>query len=115
MDEDQIEKYRHDLEYVRKAARQTEIDFSRFGYEISIDSELTGNWQICCMQLEEAIRLICKENSRKLEAILYHIDVPEHKVHPLKACSDPEHTAHVIFQRELIKAILKRIYSPGTD
>ena len=112
MEEEQIARYRHDLEYVRKAARQTEKDFERFGYQVELDTDQTGDWRICCSQLSDFITVICKDDSSRLPALLYHIDVPEHKIHPLKGCANPALTAEIIMQRELIKVIIKTIYSP---
>lgn len=110
MDETGLEKFRNDLEFIRLAARQTEADFGRMGFSLQL-SEFPSGFRVLFMELSEHIRLICKNESNRLEALLYHIDVPEKVLHPMNACKNPEFTAEIILQRELIKVVLKKIYS----
>jgi hypothetical protein len=111
MDETGLEKYRNDLEFIRMAARQTESDFGRMGFALQLP-EFPSGFRVLCVELGEYIRLICKSESSRLEALLYHIDVPEKVLHPMRACKNPDFTAEIILQRELIKVVLKKIYSP---
>ena len=110
MDETGLEKYRTDLEFIRMAARQTEKDFERMGYQIELP-EFPSDFRSCFLHLAEILRAICRSDDNRLEVVLYHIDVPEKKLHPQVACKNIEHTAEIILQRELIKVVLKKLYS----
>jgi hypothetical protein len=110
MDEQALEAFRSDLEFIRRAARQTEADFGRMGYALEL-SEYPSGFQGLCIELEAEIKVMCKYSDHRLEGLLYHIDVPEKVLHPMNACKNPEITAKVILQRELIKVVLKHLYS----
>jgi hypothetical protein len=114
MDEQALESFRTDLEFIRRAARQTEADFGRMGYVLEL-SEFPIGFQGLCLELEEQLRIMCKSSDHRLEGLLYHIDVPEKVLHPMHACKNPEITAKVILQRELIKVVLKHLYSAKKD
>ena len=111
MEQTELAKYRNDLEFIRLAARQTETDFNRMGYEIELE-EFPSGFAILCEQLTLIVKGFCKGDNR-LEAVLYHIDVPVKMLHPLHACKNPAYTAEIILQRELIKVVLKKLYSSG--
>lgn len=110
MDETQIEKYRHDLEFIRMAARQTEKDFDRMGYAVELP-EFPTDFKSCYWALAEFLKELCKSGDNRLEGVLYHIDVPEKVLHPVNGCKDPIRTAEVILQRELIKVVIRKLYS----
>jgi hypothetical protein len=110
MDETQVEKFRKDLEYIRLAARQTENDFGRLGYVIELSEHPAGFAQLC-NELKQVLLPICNSPGQRLEGLLYHIDVPGHMMHPLNVCKDLYRTSEVILQRELIKVVMKKLYS----
>lgn len=110
MEQTELIRYRNDLEFIRLAARQTEQDFSRMGYQVELE-EFPSGFRVLCDQLAIKLAEICKGDNR-LEAVLYHIDVPEKMLHPMHACKNPALTAEVILQRELIKVVIKKLYSP---
>jgi len=108
MKEDSLEKYRHDLQYLREMANQTVIDLERFGYEISFDPALPVSFENYRIQLESRIATWWKSDSGRIPALLYHIDVPEHLLPPGYGCKDPARLAELILQRELIKVVLRK-------
>lgn len=110
MDENQVEKFRNDLEFIRLAARQTENDFGRMGYVIELP-EFPSDFIQLCNTLKKELLPICNSQAHRLEGLLYHIDVPGHLLHPMNVCKDLYRTSEVILQRELIKVVMKKLYS----
>jgi hypothetical protein len=111
MDSIQLEKYRHDLAFLRMMADQAVKDFERFGYELSFNEKLPVSFVNYKEQLSLKFADWCKNNSSQLQALLYSIDVPEHLLPKGSLCSDPERMAELILQRELIKVVLRKLYS----
>ncbi|CAN5636188.1 hypothetical protein BH11BAC2_BH11BAC2_04640 [soil metagenome] len=111
MDEKQLENYRHDLAFIRMMQEQTIQDFNRFGYELSFNSELPFNFDVVKQQLAQQVKSICKNESGRLQGLLYHIDIPEHFLKAGAGCADPLGLAELILQRELIKVVMRKLYS----
>jgi len=111
MNEIQIEKYRHDLAYLRAMAEQTVKDFERFGYKVEFNAELPVQFEIYKLQLSIHLKNWCKNEFDRIPNLLYHIDVPEHMLPSNYGCKDPEKLADIILQRELIKVIIRKHYS----
>jgi hypothetical protein len=111
MREDQLEKYRHDLAYLREMAAQTEKDFGRFGYDFSFHPELPVSFDRYRDELAQALQHWCKADPERIPSLLYHIDLPEHMVPPGYGCKDTSLLSERILQRELIKVILRKHYS----
>ena len=108
MKEDHLEKYRHDLQFLREMAEQTVIDLERFGYEMEFDPLLPVSFENYRIQLEGRIASWCKSDSGRIPALLYHIDIPEHLIPPGFGCKEPARLAELILQRELIKVVLRK-------
>ncbi len=106
-----LEKYRHDLAFLRMMADQTIKDFDRFGYEVKFNENLPVSFNNYLEQLIELFSLWCKTDSNRLSSLLYSIDVPEHLLPPRSGCADPKRAAEVILQRELIKVVMRKLYS----
>jgi hypothetical protein len=112
MDDTQLDKYRHDLAFLRAAAAQTVKDCERMGFEISIDGDkITGILHLQ-LQLEPYLKQWCKESSSRLAALLYQIDLPEHLIPERGACSDIPYLSSIIIKRELIKVVMRKLYTP---
>jgi hypothetical protein len=111
MDSNQLEKYRHDLAFIRAAAEQTIRDCERFGFEVAFEESTQLNFEMLKLQLAVYLRKWCKEDSNHLSALLYHIDVPEHLLPKGRGCSDPDRLSELILQRELIKVVMRKLYS----
>lgn len=112
MDDTQLDKYRTDLAFLRAAAAQTIKDCERMGFEISIDADkITGILHLQ-LQLEPYLKIWCKESNSRLAALLYQIDLPEHLIPERGACSDIPYLASIIIKRELIKVVIRKLYSP---
>jgi hypothetical protein len=111
MDHQQLEKYRHDLEFLRAMAAQAETDFARFGYPLAFNSELPPDFRRYCIELAPRLREWCKSEGDRIRSLLYHIDLPEHMIPEGYGCRDPEALAERILQRELIKVVLRKHFS----
>lgn len=111
MESTELEKYRHDLAFLRMMAEQTIKDFDRFGYELKFNEELPVSFNNFSSKLCDFVVLCCKTDSNRLSSLLYSIDVPEHLLPPRSGCADPKRTAEVILQRELIKVVMRKLYS----
>jgi len=108
MNGEQLEKYRHDLQFLREMAGQTEKDLDRFGYSISFDATLPVSFENYRLQLERCLAKWCKSDAGRIPALLYHIDIPEHLLPPHYGCKDPAGLAGLILRRELIKVVLRK-------
>lgn len=111
MKEEQLEKYRHDLAYLREMAAQAEKDLGRFGYEFTFHPELPVTFDRYRDELAVALQRWCKTDPERIPSLLYHIDLPEHMVPPGYGCKDTPLLSERILQRELIKVILRKHYS----
>ena len=111
MEENQLEKYRHDHAFLRSAAEQTIRDCERFGFEVIFEESSLINFELLKLQLTVYLRDWCKNESSRLSALLYHIDVPEHLLPKGRGCGDIDRLAELILQRELIKVVMRKLYS----
>ena len=111
MNELQLEKYRHDLAYLKAMAFQTIKYFERFNYILVFNESLPVQFNTYRIQLAEQLQNWCKFDADRIPGLLYHIDVPEHMIPVRYGCRDTAQMADVILQRELIKVILKKHYS----
>ena len=111
MDDQQLDKYRNDLEFIRLTAQQFIRDCERMGFDVEIDvQQLTGilHLQMC---VEPYLKQWCKEENARLTSLLYQIDIPEHLYPERGPCSDIPGLTALVVKRELIKVILKKLYS----
>ena len=108
---EQIEKYRHDLAFLQLMADQTVKDFQRFGYEVKFNENLPVCFENFRLQLAADLKNWCSNDSKRLASLMYAIDVPEHKLPARSGCADPSKMAEVILQRELIKVVIRKLYS----
>lgn len=111
MDDQQLDKYRNDLEFIRLTAQQFIRDCERMGLDVEIDvQQLTGilHLQMC---VEPYIKQWCKEENARLASLLYQIDIPEHLYPERGPCSDIPGLTALVVKRELIKVILRKLYS----
>jgi hypothetical protein len=111
MEEQQLDKYRNDLEFIRLTAHQFIRDCERIGFSVEFNVEqLTGilHLQMC---IEPYIKQWCKEENSRLASLLYQIDIPEHLYPERGPCSDIAGLTALVVKRELIKVIFKKLYS----
>ena len=111
MKEEQLEKYRHDLAYLRDMSEQAVKDFDRFGYDLIFNADLPVSFENYKMQLAVQLKGWCKNQFDRIPSLLYHIDLPEHLLPAGYGCKDTEQLADLVLQRELIKVILRKHYS----
>lgn len=111
MEENQLEKYRHDLAFIRASAEQTIRDCERFGFDVVFEESSLINFELLKTQLTVYLKQWCKYEADRLSALLYHIDVPEHLLPKGRGCGDVDRLAELILQRELIKVVMRKLYS----
>jgi hypothetical protein len=111
MESEMLEKYRHDLAYLRAMAEQAVNDFGRLGYDLHFNEQLPVSFVNYQYQLSEQLQRWCKSDFGRIPTLLYHIDLPEHLLPAGHGCKDPLRLAELILQRELIKVILRKHYS----
>ena len=111
MDDQQLDKYRNDLEFIRLTAAQFCRDCERMGFKIDFDiNHLTGILHLQ-MMVEPYLKLWCKEENARLAALLYQIDIPEHLLPEKGPCADISGLKALVVKRELIKVVLRKLYS----
>ncbi|MFM7016429.1 MAG: hypothetical protein ACKOX3_08890 [Bacteroidota bacterium] len=111
MDDQQLDKYRNDLEFIRLTAEQFIRDCERIGFQVEMNVlHLTGILHLQ-MSIEPYIKQWCKEENARLAALLYQIDVPEHLLPERGPCSDISGLTAIVVKRELIKVVLRKLYS----
>jgi len=111
MDDQQLDKYRNDLEFIRLTAQQFIRDCERMGFQVDFDvQQLTGilHMQMC---VEPYLKQWCKEENSRLASLLYQIDIPEQHYPERGPCSDIPGLTALVVKSELIKVILKKLYS----
>ncbi len=112
MDDTQLDKYRNDLAFLRAAAAQTIKDCERMGFKLNIEPDkITGILHLQ-LQLEPFLKQWCKEAGSRLAALLYQMDIPEHLIPERGACSDIPYLSALIIKRELIKVVMRKLYTP---
>jgi hypothetical protein len=112
------EKYRHDLEVVRNTARQVISDFQLAGVEIDFSGNPESAYRELVTQVTPALEMLYKKQRQTFMNLLYRIDVEEHKVNRLmKSTSGSsffEGLADLVVEREFIKVLIRKLYSPPT-
>lgn len=111
MKEEQLEKYRHDLAFLRAMSEQAQKDFDRFGYQLNFTEGGTVSFENYRLQLEQQLKQWCKNDAERIPSLLYHIDLPEHMLPAGYGCKAVDRLAELILQRELIKVVLRKLYS----
>lgn len=111
MNEVLLEKYRHDLAFLKAMADQTIKDFDRFNYSLVFKDDLPVQFATYHLQLTQQLQTWCKFDADRIPGLLYHIDLPEHLLPPRYGCRDVERLSELILQRELIKVVLRKLYS----
>ena len=113
LDEQNIEKYRSDSEYVKKVLLQIQKDFSHYGDEIHVDSsELT--WQKLFDQLQMLLLRWIESDFNQLLTVLYRVDISEKELKKNMLSSEydsSELIAELIMKRELQKVLLREHFS----
>jgi len=106
----QLEKSKSEEEIVKLAAEQVIRDFERFGLEVKFSGKASEAYEELFSQLQEHIESLLLNNSSRLGALLYQIDVNQKKASKmLSNMTASEELTHMILEREFIK-VLTRIY-----
>jgi hypothetical protein len=106
----QLEKAKREEEIIRITAEQVVRDFARFGLEVYFSGKASQVYDELFDQLNQHIRLLMENQSGRLEALLYQIDVDQKKASRIiggKKAS--EELTELILERELLK-VLTRLY-----
>ena len=109
-----IELYKTRSEVIRQTVQQVVKDFSMFGMEI----EFTGNTEMAYnelfMQLSQHIDILLEQNSGKLAALLYQVDLSEQKVldslTELPGYTHAQVISELVIHRELKKVLLRNYF-----
>ncbi len=110
------ELYRHDLEVVRNTAAQVIKDFGLAGVEIVFSGNPQTAYQELLQQVTPGLELLYKKQHKTFMMLLYRIDVEESRVKAILSQgtgpgSFPK-LAALVLEREFIKAVLRKLYSP---
>jgi hypothetical protein len=106
----QLEKAKRKEEIIRLAAEQVVRDFERFGLEVIFSGTATEAYEEFFEQMNAHIEKLLENQSGKLEALLYQIDVNQKKASKILGnIKASEELTHMILEREFIK-VLTRIY-----
>jgi len=116
--EQEIEKYRHDLEVVRDTANQVIRDFGMAGIEISFSGNSSTAYTELKNQLFPGLENLYKKNSTAFMALLYRIDVEERAVAKIKSETGGTgffmQLAELILEREFNKVLTRKLYKTYT-
>lgn len=114
IDTSSVERYRHDFELIRNTASQIIRDFELFGIEITFSGNEQTAYDELKLQIVPILSALYKNDYSKFNSLLYRIDVDENKVSEVLRNTVKEEQAeqlsHLILERELIKAIFKKLY-----
>lgn len=112
MGNDEIEKYRHDLEVIRNTAKQVIKDFGLYGIEIIFSGNELTAYDELKQQLVPALAKLYQSGT--FTALLYRIDVDEKKVNEIMNNTAAENKASqlasLVIEREFIKVLLRKLY-----
>lgn len=109
-----ISGYLNSLELLNETAEQIIKDFGIEGIEISLSGHPDSAYHELFSQIEPHILRLLWENTRKLQQLLYRIDIPETlatralKGEPGK--TPPQMLTELIIKRELQKVVIRRYY-----
>ena len=108
----QIEKAKREEKIIHMAAAQVMKDFAQFGVHLHFSGETTRAYEELFDQLLPVIRRMTISGNRKLQAILYQIDVNPGKHSTSKEKTDEaEHITQTILERELVKVLTRMYFS----
>ena len=109
------EIYRNDLEVIRETAKQVIKDFGMAGIEIHFSGNPGTAYKELVEQALPALKNLYQQNQGAFMALLYRIDVEEHKV---KALSENNSgtgffsgLSAMVIEREFLKVLIRKLYS----
>ncbi len=106
----QIEKAKREEKVIHMTAAQIMKDFAQFGVHLHFSGDTTKAYEELFDQLLPVIRRMNESGNRKLQALLYQIDVNAGKLRVSKGNTDEaEQITQAILERELVK-VLTRLY-----
>ncbi len=112
----ELEPYRLDLALIRETADRITKDFDLFGFVINFSGIENAAYQELIDQLIPVFTTLLKNDRQKLMRMLYVIDISEEKLaatikkYPKE--NMPAIISHLVIERELQKAITRRVFSP---
>jgi hypothetical protein len=113
-----LEKYKNNEEIIHQTARQIIKDFGLFGLEVTFSGDIPTAYDELHSQLCAHLEYLTTNNSEKLFALLYHIDVSESFFKktdlPQEATSANEYLGHLIIKRELTKVVIRNYFKYNT-
>lgn len=103
------------LELLNETAEQIIKDFGISGIEIKFSGNADNAYHELFSQIEPHILRLLWEDTRKLQQLLYRIDIPERQASiALKGeegRTPPQMLTELIIKRELQKVVIRKFYS----
>jgi hypothetical protein len=112
-----LSRYRNDEPLIRETAEQVIKDFHLFEMEINFSGEYGTPYDELYAQAQPLILRMLLEDTGKLYALMYQIDVPDTWWARIREESEPSAVAHritdAILQRELLKVLTRNYFRQG--
>ncbi len=113
----EIEKAKINEKIIRETADQVIKDFAGFGMEINFPENLRSAYNDLFTQLAVHIGKLLHEDTEKLSALLYQIDLDESKFSKSSPNYDHEHEwlSEMILNREFLKVLTRHYFKDHPD
>ena len=110
-----VEKYRYDYEVIRQTASLVIKDFAATGIKITFSGNEETAYAELNAQVTEAVTQLGRNAPEALHALLYRVDVDEamvsNLISTLPAGRHAECLSRLILERELTKAVFRKLFS----
>ncbi len=114
-----IEEYKNRSEIIRQTAEQVMLDFERFGMDVSFSGHTGMAYQELFTQLCTHLEQLLIQNTEKLMALLYQIDIRQDViVQAARSHPDWTHTevlSELVIYRELKKVVIRNYIKNNPD
>lgn len=113
MNQDELkpEKYRTDLAIVRETAEQLIRDAETFGGTVIFSGNPFTAYEELRQQLIAMLLQWKREDSSKMQAFMYRVDLPEGRYRKALAGNSPiEELATLVLEREFQKVLIRRYF-----
>ncbi len=111
----EIEKYRNDLEVIRNTAEQVIKDFDLYGHNITFSGDESMAYRELEQQLVPLLETVYKRSGSEFRNLMYRIDVSETDAN--KALEYPDERgrflqlAGLVLEREFMKCVTRKLFS----
>ena len=111
----EVEAYRNDRAVLEETARQVQKDFESCGLEIQFTKEETLTYDVLLVQVKEQVEALVQRHSGAFQNLLYRVDILEKNFIQLQQTSTDflHDLSRLILEREFMKVVTRKMYSPG--